>query len=127
MSRCFWIEGGIFVISGGSMEIAPIDFERFALLLRGWRDSGSRLRVAFKSSALEFFAFCAIIDARDDLIGFWIGDEAAKNAVEFKVHRCLFAFRDVPATEASLPLGVEMESAIEAVRDDFALLIMLLK
>lgn len=109
------------------MEIAPIDFEGFTLLLRGWRDSGSRLRVAFKSSALEFFAFCAVIDVRDDLIGFWIGDEDAKNAVEFKVRDCLFAFRDVPPNEARLPLGVEMESAIEAVRDDFALLIMLLK
>jgi hypothetical protein len=109
------------------MELAPIDFNGFRLLLRGWRDSGSRLRVAFKSSALEFSAFCAVIDVRDDLIAFWIGEEAAKNAVEFKVRNCLFVFRDVPATEARLPLGVEMESAIEAVRDDFALLIMLLK
>jgi hypothetical protein len=51
-----------------------------------------------------------------------VGDEAAKNAVEFKVSGCFFAFRDVPPEESRLPLGVEMESAIEAVREDFALL-----
>lgn len=87
------------------MEIQTIGFDDFQLLLRGWRDAGSRLRIAFKSSALEFFAFCTLIDVRDNLAAFW----------------------DVPPADARLPLGVEQESAIEAVRNDFALLIMLLK
>jgi hypothetical protein len=39
----------------------------------------------------------------------------------------MFGFRDVATEEARLPEGIEAESAIEAVRDDFGLLIMLLK
>lgn len=107
--------------------LALIEIEDFFLLLQGWRESTQRLRVAFRSSALDFSAFCVVLDARDGRVAFWIGEEGDKNAVDFVVAGCLFGFRDVAADDARLPVGVEVESAVEAIRDDFALLIMLLK
>jgi hypothetical protein len=80
--------------------------------------------IKFRSSALTLSAFCVVLDARDERVAFWIDDQN-KGAAEFIVTKCVFGFRDV--AEARLPAGVEAESAIEVFRDDFALLIMLLK
>ena len=101
--------------------------EQFLLLVRGWRDSKSRLRIAFRSSDLELNAFCTVLEAREGRVAFWIGAERDKNAVDFVVAECFCGFRDVPLSESELPVGVEIESMIGAVRDDFSLLIMLLK
>ncbi len=106
--------------------IAFISVEDFFLLLQGWRESKSRLRVKFLSPSLKFSAFCELLDARDGRVAFWIGHPESKSAADFNVTGCLFGFRDVAASEAGLPEGVIVESAIEAVRDDFGLLIMLL-
>ena len=107
--------------------IAFISADDFFLLLQGWRESNSRLRVKVLSTALQLSVFCEVLDARDGRVAFWIGQKESKSAADFNVTGCLFGFRDVKASEAGLPEGVEVESAIEAVRDDFALLIMLLK
>jgi hypothetical protein len=105
-------------------KLALISEDDFFLLLEGWRES--RLRVKFLSAALKFSAFCEVLDARDGHVAFWI-EEENKSAADFNVTGCFFGFRDVTTSETGLPEGVEVESAIEAVRDDFALLIMLLK
>ena len=107
---------------------ALIKTEDFFLLMRGWRDSKASLRVKFLSSALQLSVFCTVLDAREGRVAFWIGEEKYNSATDFNVTGCFFGFRDVTADEAAgLPVGMEPESAIEAVRDDFALLIMLLK
>jgi hypothetical protein len=108
----------------GGIELVTRD--DFFLLLRGWRDSESHLWVKFLSSALQLSAPCVLYDARDGRVAFWFHTES-KSFADFNVAGCVFGFRDVAAEEARLPVGFEAESAIEAVRDDFALLIMLLK
>jgi len=108
----------------GGLRLIPN--EDFFLLLRGWRDEASRLWVKFLSPALQLTSSCALYDARDGRVAFSLQAES-KSFADFNVAGCVFGFRDVAAEETRLPNGIEAESAIEAVRDDFALLIMLLK
>ena len=61
--------------------------EQFLLLVRGWRDSKSRLRIAFRN------AFCTVLEAREGRVAFWIGAERDKNAVDFVVAECFCGFR----------------------------------
>ena len=109
------------------MDTVEMTAEEFLRLLNGWGESGSRLRIALRSPELELHAFCTVLTARDGHAAFWIGAERDKNAVDFSLSGCLFGFRDVPPDEAELPVGVEVESSVGAVRGDFMLLIMLLK
>ena len=105
--------------------ISLIPEDEYFLLLRGWRDSESPLWVKFLSVGVKLSAPCVLFDARERHVAFRLADESNSMA-DFNVGGCLFGFRDVAADEARLPVGLEAESAIEAVRDDFALLIMLL-
>jgi hypothetical protein len=105
---------------------AQISTEDFFLLLQGWRESGSHLLLKFRSRSLSLSAACVVLDARDGRVAFWI-DKEKTGAAEFIVTNCVFGFRDVAEGDADLPTGGKAESAIEIFRDDFALLIMLLK
>ena len=108
----------------GGLRLIPND--DFFLLLRGWRDAESRLWVKFLSGALQLTFSCVLYDARDGRVAFSLHAES-KSFADFNVAGCVFGFRDVATEEARLPEGLEAESAIEAVRNDFGLLIMLLK
>ena len=109
------MEGGLRLISG----------DAFFLLLRGWRDDESRLWVKFLSTAMQLSSPCTLLDAKDGRVAFLFQKESS-NFADFNVTGCVCGFRDVATEEARLPVGFKAESAVEAVRDDFALLIMLL-
>ena len=108
----------------GGIELITRD--DFFLVLHGWRDTTSPLWVKFLSGALQLSAPAVLYDARDDRVAVRLHTDS-KSFADFNVAGCVFGFRDVTAEAARLPVGFEAESAVEAVRDDFALLIMLLK
>ena len=63
---------------GGGLALIP-EGEYF-LLLRGWRDSRSPLRVKFLSSALQLSVSCTLYDARDGRVAFWFDNESKSMA-----------------------------------------------
>jgi hypothetical protein len=99
------------------------------LLLRGFAEKQSRLRVVVRSLELNFSASCTVYKAEGGRVAFWIGPEANKSAIDFLLVGCIFDFRDVPSDEAALLVGESAASGIAAVREgtDFELLIMVLK
>jgi hypothetical protein len=97
------------------------------LVLNGWAETRSRLRVVVRSSEMLFSAFCTVYKANEERVAFWVGLEEDKNAVEFVLSGCRFEFTDVPPEQADLSVGAKVESGIVGVRGMFRLAIMLLK
>jgi hypothetical protein len=93
-----------------------------ALLLNGWKDEKSRLRVIAVSPELKFSAFCTVYVARPDLVIFAV-DGNNLSLVEFSLAACNCGFAGEPD---KLEVGGKVESAILAVRGDFNLTICLL-
>jgi hypothetical protein len=106
-----------------------ISLGEVTLLLRGFAEKRSPLRVVVRSLELNFSAACTVYKAEGGRVAFWIGPESDKSAIDFLIAGCIFDFRDVPADEAALLVGENAESGIAALREgtDFELLIMLLK
>jgi hypothetical protein len=103
-----------------------IPLDDVTLLLRGWAETKSRLRVVAQSRESAFSAFCTVYKAEGGRVAFWIGREGEKNAIDFLLLGCLFDFRDTPAGEGDLPIGATVESGIVGVRGDFNIAILLL-
>jgi hypothetical protein len=97
-----------------------------ALLLRGWAENKSPLRVVVRSPEMTFSAFCTVWKAEGERVAFWIGG-SDKNAIEFLLEGCLFDFTDVPPTQANLDVGGKVESGIVGVRGSFNITAMLLR
>jgi hypothetical protein len=104
-----------------------IPFSEVALLLRGWAESEAPLRVIVRSPEIVFSAFCTAFKAESGRVAFWIESKEDNNAIDFLVADCVFDFRDSPPEEEGLTVGGEVESTIAAVRNNFELLIFLLK
>jgi hypothetical protein len=98
------------------------------LVLRGWAESKTRLRVLFKGEPVDFSAFCVVCEAQDDVVSFVIADDP-KSMIGFRVRGCVCGFKDKPRDAAgfSLPVGGKVESAVLFVRRGFELTIMLLE
>jgi hypothetical protein len=104
-----------------------ISLDEVVLLLRGWAESRSRLRVIVQSPEVVFSAFCTVYKAERERVAFWIGTAESNNAIDFLLTECRFDFRDSPSTaESDLSVGGRVESGIVGVRGDFSLAIMLL-
>jgi hypothetical protein len=106
-----------------------ISLDDVALLLRGWRENESRLRVVVQSPVFSFSGLCTLFKAEGESLGFWVGDFATReNALSFSVAECAFDFGDVSADapDAVIPLGDRVLSGIVGSRRDFKIAIMLL-
>jgi hypothetical protein len=103
-----------------------IPLDEVNLLLRGWADEQSRLRVVAQSPEMTFSAFCTVYKAEGARVAFWIGKEDDKSMIDFLLTDCLFEFGDSPSGEADLPVGGKVESGIVGARGDFNITIMLL-
>lgn len=75
-----------------------------ALLLRGWKDSKSPLRVTFKSQSIVLSAHCWAWAATEEHAVFAL-DEDEESLVSFSIAGCICGFADVPAEEPALPVG----------------------
>jgi hypothetical protein len=104
-----------------------ISLNDVVLLLRGWAEDKSPLRVVVTSPEVNFTSRCTVWDATGERVSLWIGPERDKNAVAFALSNLRFEFGDVPVAEADLPIGGTVESGIVGVRGDFSITIMLLK
>jgi len=97
------------------------------LLLRGWGEAKSRLRVVVESPFVTFAAFCSVHKADRGSITFWIGPKKDNNMVNFPLFDLKFEFADVPLEQSKLSIGAIVESGIVAARAYFRLAVMLLK
>ena len=99
------------------------------MLLRGWQENKSRLRVAMRSPEVWFSGFCTVDKAEGEQATFWIGATPGKTAIGFLLAGCRFRFGDVPtdAPDAFLPVGGKVESGLIGTRKDFEIAILLLK
>ena len=99
-----------------------------ALVLCGWKER--RLRVLFRGEPLDFSAFCALYEVREDIVSFTIADDP-KSMIGFRVDSCICGFTDPPrdVDNNPLPVGGTIESAILFIRRHplFELTIMLLE
>jgi hypothetical protein len=106
-----------------------ISLDEVALLLRGWRENKSRLRVVVQSRLFSFSGLCTLFKAEGEYLSFWVGDVSVReNALSFSVAGCVFDFSDVPADapDAVLPFGGRVVSGIVGSRLDFKIAMMLL-
>jgi len=103
-----------------------ISITEVTLVLNGWAEKQSPLRVVVESPEVVFSAFCTVYKVKDERVAFWIGEER-KNAIEFPLSGCRFDFADVPLEQGRLSVGREVESGIVGARETFRLAIMLLK
>ena len=105
----------------------PATLNEALLVLRGWGDSKSRLRVAVQSPEVWFASFCTVKSVGDDRVEFWLRPDT--DAVGFLLADCRFEFADVPPTDADsfLPVGGQVESGIVGRRPDFKIAILLIK
>ena len=104
-----------------------IPLDEVTLLLRGWAESNSPLRVIARSPEVIFSAFCTVYKVEGGRAAFWIGPQTRNSAIDFLLTGCRFDFRDVPPGDASLSVGGKVESGIVGVRGTFDIAIMLLK
>lgn len=116
---------------GGKMTV-----DEMCLLLHGWRDSRSRLRVLLRSPCLPpgeedwrvvVSAFCTVFDARGGRAAFWVESTEEKSALDFRLRECRCGFVDHPPEDPGLPVVGKVESTIVAVCPDFELFVMLLR
>jgi hypothetical protein len=102
-----------------------IPLNEAALLLRGWFESKSRLRVIFKGNAISFSAYCVVHAATDSSVVFAI-DGNESNLIEFFLAGCNCDFADAAADDNTLGFGGKIESAVVIGRLGFALTVCLL-
>ena len=106
--------------------VGKMTIEDANLLIRGWRDENSQLRVILRSSRLRFGAFCKAIDAHDGTVAFRVGSDS-RDVIEFFIGDCRCGFGDAPPDDDALKVGGKVESVLIASRPNFELFIILLK
>ena len=104
-----------------------ISLDDVTLLLRGWGDKKSLLRIVVQSPETTFSGFCTVWKADEGYVTFWIGEEHDNNMVAFLLRGCVFDFTDIPPEQAQIPVGATVESGIVGTRSRFMIAIMLLK
>jgi hypothetical protein len=107
----------------------PLLLDEAFLLLRGWFDEQSSLRVSVQSPEVWFAGFCTIFKIEGENVIFSIGTLSDNNSIGFSLAGCRFRFGDVPsdAPDSTLPTGGQVESGIIGTRRDFEIAILLLR
>jgi hypothetical protein len=100
--------------------------DEVCLVLRGWAEAGARLRVLLRMPDSEMFlsAFCTLIDAKDDVIAFWLEGSGKTSGLEVNLRGCECEFTDAPEDNREHPAGVTVESCVLANRLDFEFFVM---
>lgn len=105
-----------------------ISVDEVTLLLRGWGERKSTIRVLVQSPEFVFSAFCTLYKAEGGRVAFWIGTEPGRDGFDLLLNGALFEFGDVPpdAVDANLRVGGKVESGIMGARGSLKIAFMLL-
>jgi hypothetical protein len=102
-----------------------IKIDEALLVLRGWSESKSRLRVIFKSPGVTVGAFCTL-PSIDDEGRFLYFECGTGNIFGFLLSDCICDFSDANPDSTGLQIGGKIESGIVFGRRGFELSIFLL-
>jgi hypothetical protein len=106
-----------------------VTVEEACLVVRGWKESGARLRVRLRvpSLAVVFAAFCKLSDARGGRMVFLLEGAEETGGLEVDIDDCRCEYAEAPEDDVSLPLVGKVESTIVALSVDLELVVMLLR
>ena len=103
-----------------------ISLAEVVLLLRGWADNRSHVRVVFESGEVTLGISGTVWKVKEAAVSFLVGYEGGGNVVGFSLADWKFDFTDVPPEEAKLKVGGLVESGIVGVKDGTHFTVMLL-